>query len=65
MAILITWAKIYSVAKYFCTARVGGLDEIFVQRKFSAVLFNVHVLLCNEERIKLIAQLAAVGDFSQ
>ena len=53
------------MAKYFCTARVGRLDEIFVQLKFSAVLFNVHVLLCNGERIKLIPQLAAVGDFSQ
>ena len=42
-------------AKYFCNARVGGLDKIFVQRKFSAVWFNVHVLLCNDERINFPA----------
>ena len=37
-------------AKYFCNGRVGGVGQNFVQRKYSAVRFNVHVLLCNEER---------------
>ena len=36
MAIFTAWVKIY-FAKYFCNARVGGLGEIFVQQKFSAV----------------------------
>ena len=29
-------AKIYST-EYFCNTRVAGLDEFFVQQKFSAV----------------------------
>ena len=43
-AIFSTWAKFYFV-KYFCNARVGGLDEIFVQRKFSAIQSMGHTLM--------------------
>ena len=32
------WVKICS-AKYFCNVRVAGLGEIFVQQKFSAILY--------------------------
>ena len=33
-------AKIYS-SEYFCNARVAGIGEIFVQRKFSAIRYMI------------------------
>ena len=38
MATFTALAKIYS-SEYFCNARVAGIDEIFVQRKFSAIQY--------------------------
>ena len=36
MATFTALAKIYST-EYFCNAKVAGIGEIFVQRKFSAI----------------------------
>ena len=39
MATFTALAKIYS-SEYFCNARVAGIGEIFVQRKFSAIRYH-------------------------
>ena len=39
----VAWEKFYSVI-YFCNSRIGGLGNIFVQRKISAIkyIFNTY-----------------------
>ena len=52
MATFTILVKIYS-SEYFCSARVAGIGEIFVQRKFSAIRYctctciGTHLLMCD------------------
>ena len=64
-----TLAKIYS-SEYFCNARVAGIGEIFVQRKFSAIRYLIlalqldspaGILLCYKGRSTQIANVTMVA----